>query len=149
MKIIALGSISASDDALALKVAEKLKSISLPSEVEVIEADRDPSKLVSEVDGCDKLIVVDTIRIGAQPGTIHRIEIDSLKPSRSITIHNIDTATMIKLALTLASEKPREIAIIGLEPYSISLGEKLTPEIEEKIDKLIEEILKEISMRNT
>ncbi|MBS7641561.1 hydrogenase maturation protease [Candidatus Bathyarchaeota archaeon] len=149
VKIIALGSISSSDDALALKALEKLRSLNLPSEVELIEADRNPCKLVSEVEGCDKLVVIDAIRIGAPPGTIHRIKPDSIKPSRSITLHRMDTATIVKLALTLASEKPKDIVIIGLEPYTVDPGLRLSSKIEEEIDKLVEEVLKEISKENT
>jgi phosphoribosylcarboxyaminoimidazole (NCAIR) mutase len=51
VKIIALGSIASSDDALALKAMDKLRSINLPSEVELIEADRNPYRLLSEVEG--------------------------------------------------------------------------------------------------
>lgn len=149
IKIIALGSISSSDDALALKAVEKLRSLNLPSKVELIEADRNPYRIVSEVEECDKLIVIDAIRIGAPPGTIHRIKLDSIEPSRSITLHRMDTATILKLALTLASKKPRDIIIIGLEPYTVDPGWGLSSRIEEEIDRLVEEVLKEISRENT
>jgi hydrogenase maturation protease len=145
VKIIALGSIASSDDALALKAMDKLRSINLPSEVELIEADRNPYRLLSEVEECDKLIVIDAIRAGAPPGTIHKLGVDSIEPARSITLHRMDTATLIKLALTLASEKPRDIVIIGLEPYTVDPGEKLSPRIEGEIDKLVEEVLREIN----
>ncbi|MCX8161581.1 MAG: hydrogenase maturation protease [Candidatus Bathyarchaeota archaeon] len=149
VKIVALGSTASSDDALALEALKRLKSLKLPEEVKLVEADRNPSKLISEVESCDKLIVIDAVRIGSKPGTLHRIRLESIKPSRSITLHNIDTATLLKLALTLASEKPRKVVIIGLEPYRVDPGEKLTPEVEEGIEKLVEEVLKEVSMRNT
>lgn len=149
IKVVALGNRTASDDGLAFKAIEELKKLNLPAEVELIEAERNPLKILEALEGCSKLIILDAVATGkAEPGTLHRITAENLKPEKPIGTHGIDGATALLIALTLSQRKPEKTVILGLEPQNLKPGQKLTPKIEEKIPSLVKETLKEI-LRNT
>jgi hydrogenase maturation protease len=61
-----------------------------------------------------------------------------------LSLHEIDMTDLLKLADLFEIQKP-EIVIIGIEPKDMdSASMELSPEIEAKVPKLIELVMKEI-----
>jgi hydrogenase maturation protease len=125
------------------KVLEKMK---LPENVEIMEVGEFASLIPHDIDGRDKLIVIDVFRTGDEPGTIVR-----LKPEE-IPIPWDDATDVAKFHLL---EMLQEFYLMGKYPETILLGvvpkdiktisTELTPEIEKKIPEVIDLIMKEIA----
>jgi len=98
--------------------------------------------LISEA---DYLIVIDAIKDGATPGTLHRLEGDEI-PRRILaknSLHEIDL--LEALALCQALEKVPRVTIIGIEPYDIkTLSLKLSPIVENRLEDLLERVIHEL-----
>ena len=145
VKVVALGNSTASDDGLALRALERLRARGLPPGVELVSAERDPLRLVEEVEGCEKLVVLDAIYTGASPpGTLHKFRFEGEVQERPLTLHRLDGLTALGLALALAKRTPKEVVIIGLEPKDLGPGLSLSPEVERRLDALVKEVLAEI-----
>ena len=113
--------------------------------VKVIDAGTYPDFL-SLVDGIiDKLIVIDAVKDGNEPGTIHRLSLDNLdldSPS-PVSLHEIGVLDSLKI-MALFGRLPKSTVIIGIEPKTIDFGLDLSPEVEEKVSETINLVLKEI-----
>jgi hydrogenase maturation protease len=127
------------------KVLEKMK---LPENVEMIEVGEFASLIPHDIDGRDKLIVIDVFRTGDKPGTIVR-----MKPEE-MPIHWDDATDVAKFHLLemlqefyLMGKYPETI-LLGVVPKDIkTIGTELTPEIEKKIPEIIDLIMKEIDQK--
>ena len=110
----------------------------------IVEPERHVTSFVEA--GADRLIVVDAVKGGAPPGSIYRFDINdapSTPAELKTSVHQIGILEVIHLS-ELVGDKP-EATIIGVEPKSLEMGMELSPELEEKLPKIIELVLEEIN----
>jgi len=134
------------DASFGYHVSKVLEQMKLPENVEMMEVGEFASLIPNDVEGRDKLIVIDVFRTGAEPGTIVR-----LKPEE-MPIPWDDATDVAKFHLLEMLQdfylmgKCPETVLLGVVPKDIkTIGTELTPEIEKKIPEVIEVIMKEIS----
>jgi hydrogenase maturation protease len=127
-------------------VANELVKKALPENVSVVEGGTDGFRLLNIITEADRLIVVDAVRGGAEPGTIYRFAIDDVKNCPSgfkTSVHQIGILEVIDLS-GLIGRTPIT-TIIGIEPKSLDMGMELSPEISEKMPRIIEIVLDEVN----
>jgi hydrogenase maturation protease len=93
----------------------------------------------------DKLIVIDAVYNGGQPGDLHRLVGEQI-PKRIVAKNSLHQVDLLE-ALTLCSaiDKNPETVIVGIEPQDIeTLEVELTPLIASRLDDLIAMALKEV-----
>jgi len=114
IRIIGIGS-PFGDDAVGLEIARVLAE-SPPPNCEVIAADRPGTTLADLLDGADAAILIDAIRSGAPPGTIHGFAFDELErcAARFVSSHDLGVAAAIQLAQKLG-HAPSVGRVIGIE----------------------------------
>jgi hydrogenase maturation protease len=91
------------------------------------------------------MILIDAIKGGEEPGSIYRFNIEDSPPRADIfktSIHQISILEVINLS-GLIGTTPRT-TIIGVEPKSLEMGMRLSPEVEAKIPKVIQMIQEEV-----
>jgi len=134
-----------SDEGVGVHVANKLMEMDLPVGVEVIEGGTDGFRLMNVVTEAQRLIVVDAVKGGSPPGSIYRFDIKDAPSSPDLyktSVHQIGILEIVHLS-ELIGQTP-ETTVIGVEPKSLEMGMALSPEVEEKIPKIIELILEEV-----
>ena len=125
------------------KAMEKMK---LPENVEMMEVGEFASLVPNDIEGRDKLIVIDVFRTGDKPGTIVRLKPEEMPiPWDDATdvakFHLLETLQ----ELYLMGKYPETI-LIGVVPKDVkTIGTELTPEIKSKIPEVIDLIMKEIT----
>jgi hydrogenase maturation protein HypF len=79
-------------------------------------ADRPGVTLVELMEGAEAVILIDAVRSGAAPGTIHELSFDDLglRGAHLVSSHDLDVATAVRLARQLGRAPDRALAI-GLE----------------------------------
>jgi hydrogenase maturation protease len=90
--ILGVGNLLLSDEGVGVHVANKLLEMDLPEGVEVYEGGTDGFRLMSVVTGADRLIVVDAVKGGGEPGSIYRFEVNdapSMPDSYKTSVHQI------------------------------------------------------------
>ena len=114
IRLIGIGS-PFGDDAAGLEVARLLAKAPPPS-CEVIAADRPGTALVDLLEGADTAILIDAVRSGAPPGTIHEFAFDELDrhTARFVSSHDLGVVAAIQLAQKLG-RAPCVGRVIGIE----------------------------------
>ena len=144
--ILGIGNILLKDEGVGVHVVKKLKEMSLPDNIEVLDGGTAGLDLVDFISNRKKLIVIDAVKAGEKPGTIYRLTEENLdiKPKAIMSFHEIDFLDALHMSEVMA-EKPKETVVIGIEPKDMSNGTELSPEIEERIPRIIEIVMKEIN----
>jgi len=143
--ILGVGNLLLSDEGVGVHVAHKLMEMDLPAGVEVIEGGTDGFRLMNIVTEAERLIVVDAVKGGGPPGSIYRFDIKDAPSSPDAyktSVHQIGILEIIHLSELIG--QPPETTVIGVEPKSLEMGMALSPEVQEKIPKIIELILEEV-----
>jgi hydrogenase maturation protease len=143
--VIGVGNLLLSDEGVGVHIAQKMMEMELPPEVHVVEGGTDGFGLINVILEADRLIVIDAVKGGGEPGSIYRFDIEDCPSCPDIfktSAHQISILEVINLS-GLIGPTPRA-TIIGVEPKSLEMGMQLSPEIEEKIPKVIRMVLGEI-----
>src|SRR5208282_4665616 len=133
--IIGLGNDQRSDDRSGLEVARALRPL-LAGKARVEEC---------ESEGI-ALLVIDAVRSGAAPGTVHRLEPgDGFLPGfRSVTsTHGLSLAEAVALARGLGC-LPRRLVVYGIEADDVRMGAELTPPVAHGVQEVTDRILAEL-----
>jgi hydrogenase maturation protease len=144
--ILGIGNILLKDEGVGVHVVRKLKEMSLPENVEVLDGGTAGLDLADFIAGRKKLIVIDAVNAGEKPGTIYRLTEENLniKFKAIMSFHEIDFLDALYMSIVM-DEKPEEIVVIGIEPKDMSDGTELSPEIEERIPDIIKIVMKELN----
>lgn len=143
--ILGVGNLLLSDEGVGVHVANRLLKMNLPKGVSVVEGGTDGFRLLNVITKADRLIVIDSVKGGADPGSIYKFDIDQVKSCPSgfkTSVHQIGILEVINMSGLIG--KVPHTTVIGIEPKSLEMGMELSPEIEEKIPRIIELILSEL-----
>ena len=143
--ILGVGNLLLSDEGVGVHVAKELMKMNLPPEVSVVEGGTDGFRLLNVITEADRLIVIDAVKGGAEPGSLYRFDIDDVRSCPSgfkTSVHQIGILEVIDLS-SLIGKRPHT-TVIGVEPKSLEMSMELSPEVKEKIPRIIELILDEL-----
>ena len=142
--IVGVGNLLLKDEGIGIHAVKALQELNLPECVEIIDGGTSPDLIAySEAEG--KLIIIDAVKAGGEPGAIYRFTPDNLDSAsdRAISLHELGVTESLQL-MRLAGNEPEEIVIIGIEPQEIEWGIELSPGLQQKIPDIIKLILVEI-----
>jgi len=143
--VLGIGNLLLKDEGIGVHLVQKLTSMVDNAKVNIIDAGTSPD-LMSLVDGnIDKLILIDAVKAGNSPGTVYRFSPDNLDLASTtpISLHEIGVVDSLKIMASF-DRLPKSTVIIGIEPKTIDFGLELSPEVEKKLPKIINLVLKEI-----
>ena len=146
--IVGVGNPLARDEGLGPLAVERLARRRLTEAVEVIDAGTDLLAVIGEVAGAERVILIDAVQAGAEPGTIHRFTLEELLEKAADepewrSAHDLTVVGAVRLAEAAGIRLPPTI-VFGVEAGEVALGEGLTPAVEAALDGLIETVLAEI-----
>lgn len=143
--ILGVGNLLLSDEGVGVHVANELMKMDMPSNVLVVEGGTDGFRLLNVIIEADRLIVIDAVKGGAEPGTIYRFdirEIGNVPSGFQTSFHQIGILDVIKISGLIG--KTPYTTVIGIEPKTLEMGMDLSPEIKEKVPRIIELVIKEL-----
>jgi hydrogenase maturation protease len=147
--ILGLGNPLVTDDSVGLRVVEQLKP--LLADRDDVEVDEDywgGLRLMERMIGFDCAIVVDAIKTGAPPGTIHLLTPDGIATQRSASAHDVNLATALEFGRQAGAHLPenRCIHLVGIEAEdTLNFGEHCTPAVQAAIPGAVDAVLKAIA----
>ena len=133
--VIGLGNSLRGDDGAGPAVARGLRDEVL-ARVRAYEGE--PVGLIDEWTGADAVIVVDAVRSGAPPGTIHRLDPLAAPIPASLSqgsTHAFGLAETIELARAL-DRLPDELTVYGIEGEHFGAGEELSPAVAAAVEQV-------------
>jgi len=144
--VLCLGNKYRKDDGVGLRVAQALGALPLGTGVFVEACQGVELSLLSRFQGAGRIVVVDAVKSGSEPGTVscHQIALSerplfSLPGIHAMQVHDaFDVARQTGL-LTCP------VTIIGIEPKDCGVGEELSPEVQDALPVLIRQVISKLS----
>jgi hydrogenase maturation protease len=142
--IIGIGNLILQDEGVGVHAVQALEKRSLPPDVEAIDAGTSTMDLLPVIRDAERIIVIDALKGGAEPGTIYRIRPDDLMDAReqNLSLHQVGLLEVLGMARQLGGDP--EVVIIGVEPKEISWGMELTQVVAARLPQVIETVLEEL-----
>ncbi len=145
--IVGVGSSVLSDDAVGLFVARELAGrFEARDDIVVKENEEAGFTLLEDAIGYDRMIVIDSIITGAEPGTLFRFELEDLEQTiHAGAPHGLNLATVVEFGRRQGLAVPRDIVIYAVEAAdTLTLGEELTPGVASRVAEIAESVASEI-----
>lgn len=144
--VLGIGNLVMSDDGVGVKVVHRLqKEYWFADQVEIMDGGTLGLDLLPKLEGIDRLIIVDAVETGMEPGTCIRLSGEELPIAleTKVSPHQMGLKDLLSVA-ELMGHSPREMVLIGVQPGSIEMDTELTPVVEAKVDILILNVLNEL-----
>jgi hydrogenase maturation protease len=141
--IVGIGNLLCRDEGVGVHVIQEMEKRQLPASLDLLDMGTFTMDLISYLDDVKKLIVIDAMKGGGEPGTIYKCRPEDLLPKEEgpISLHEIGLLETLKIAKKMKKEV--ETVIIGVEPKVFEWGMELSEEVESRIPAIIEWVLKE------
>jgi hydrogenase maturation protease len=142
--IIGIGNILLQDDGVGVHVIEQLENEKLPSTIELVDGGTSTLDTLGFFLDYKKVIVIDCLKAGLEPGTIYKIKPEDIKnyKKENLSIHDVQILDVVKMANMM--DRYPEVVIFGIEPEKISLNLEMTETMISKIPEIIFNIKKEL-----
>jgi len=145
--ILGVGNILLKDEGVGIHVIHALQdSPSLTDAgVKIIDGGTSPNVLYL-LDGAERLIVIDAVEGGGEPGTIYRFRVNDieLEDKCALSVHEMGLLEDLEVMEHIEGKR-KDAIIIGVEPKEIGLGLELSSELEQKIPQIVKVVLEEIT----
>ncbi len=142
--VLGIGNVFQRDDGVGVRVVEHLQGAELPPSVEVWGGGSAILDLLNLISDRQKVIVVDAVQGGGQPGTIYRFAPEDVESDyHTVTsLHEIGLLETLALAQNLGCS-PKDVVIFGIEPKEIGWGPDLSPEVAAIVPHIVRLIIEE------
>ena len=146
--VLGLGNTIMTDDGIGPRViGEIAASCSIPPDLELLDGGTLGLDLLPRFEGIQRLIVVDAIETGKEPGTLVRLAGDDVPIAleTKLSPHQMGMKDLLAVA-RLMDCLPDEVLLLGMQPACLEMGTELSPVIEANIPALVDVVRKEIGL---
>ena len=144
--VLGLGNILLRDEGVGVKVVQELqKQYDFSPPVKLLDGGTAGFGLVTDIEGCKKLLVIDAVKAGNEPGTIYKFKRGdiSVQISQTLSVHDLGFFEALEHWKMLGIEP--EVVFFGIEPEDMnSWGFDLTPCIQDKMPKLVALVIEKL-----
>jgi hydrogenase maturation protease len=145
--VIGVGNLLLKDEGVGIHVIQALQKSALKAtgKLAIIDGGTCPDAFDLVPEGIDKLVVVDAVKGGGEPGAIYRFTPEDIAFHRGpiTSLHHLGLAEGLNV-MAHAGLTPREVVIVGVEPKEIGWGLEMSPELQRKIPQIIDLVAREI-----
>jgi len=143
--VIGVGNQYRSDDGVGIVVARRLRERFL-TRITVLEESGEGAALIDSWRGATWLMLVDAVRSGAPPGTIHRLDARAAPVPAGFfhySTHAFSVAEAIELARSL-DQLPPHVIVYGIEGDNFAAGVGLSHAVEQAVEAVVERAADEV-----
>jgi hydrogenase maturation protease len=140
--VAGFGNVLRGDDGFGVEVVRRLEqSGRAPQGTVFLEVGTGGLSLAQELlTPCDRLVVVDAMTRGGEPGRLYILQVDEVVPAHSVDMHMALPARALGLARALG-RLPREVFLVGCEPAVVDeLTMTLSAVVRHALDTAVAEV---------
>ena len=144
--ILGVGNIILKDEGFGVRVAEYLDhNYTFPDSVQIVDGGTLGIELTQYVTGTNKLLVIDSINGGAEPGTVFRFHNDAIMEhfQDKLSAHEVGIQDVLAL-LTVTGHKIPDVIVIGAQPFDVEAGVGLSDGMQALLPQIVEQALKDL-----
>jgi hydrogenase maturation protease len=137
--VIGVGNLIHTDDGLGIHAVRALQvDARVPRDVELIDGGTFGLELLAYLATCSKLLILDAVDVGQQPGVLVRMAAQDLfgLPGGA-SVHQLGVADLLA-TLPLVSELARETVLLGVQPASTEWGTELSQPVAKSLAELVD-----------
>ncbi len=144
--VLGMGNPILSDDGVGLYVAERLQAGPMPDGVEIQTSEVAGLRLLELLKGYDKVVIVDALRSGREPGEIVRYDAAEFKGGhRYGSAHSIGLHTALELGRRLGMPMPDDVTVFAVEAEDVeTFGEEFSCPVAAAAEKVIDLVRAEV-----
>jgi hydrogenase 3 maturation protease len=133
--IVGIGNPLRGDDALGLRILKELEG-KVPPNVELIECETTPESFTEEIEQSrpSHVLFVDAAYFGAEPGKTKLFPTHKIA-GIAVSTHAMPLSILVEVLHKGTSAK---VALLGVQPKTIELSEKLSPELMKATKKIVD-----------
>jgi len=140
--ILGVGSSILADDGVGIAVARALEArLGAREDLAFAVNEEGGFSLLEDALGYNRLVVIDAV-LGRTPGKVARLDLDALAPTVHCgSPHGLNLATVLAFGRGQGLPVPREVIVYAVEVRDvITFGERLSPEVEARVEGIAAEI---------
>lgn len=148
--VLGVGNVLMRDDAIGAWVAESLRGeFALPPNLDVVEGGTLGLELLPRLEGIERLLLVDAISLGREPGEIVRMEGEEVPRTFALKLspHQVGVAELLAAGRLIGCE-PRSVVLWGMEPERVVAGTGFSRKVAAALPKLLAGVLGELTRWN-
>ncbi len=145
--VLGVGNLLLGDEGAGIHAVRELEKRALPPQVDVVDGGTAGLNLLDLLKGYERVIIVDAVDAGEEPGTILRFtpqEVASDTQALPLSLHQTEILKVLELATYLGRPLP-PITIYGIQPQAMDWSTELSPALQARLSKLVDAILREIA----
>lgn len=115
--VLGVGNLLLKDDGVGVHAVRELLREPWPEDVTLLDGGTFTHDVFYLFKGYDRLLVLDIVHAGGEPGSLYRLSEEQLvhNESRRLSIHDIDLLDSLRMAEQLHGSRP-DMVIVGMEP---------------------------------
>ncbi len=144
--VLGLGNILLQDEGIGVHVVKKLeREYRFDPAISIIDGGTSAFDLLPYFEENDKIIIVDAINFGEQPGFIGAYENDEIlrNLNNKLSLHHLGLTDLLA-DIKLHNIEPSEIYLLGIQPALMEMNLELSEIISSKIERLIDIVLRKL-----
>ena len=129
--VLGIGNIILRDEGFGVRAMEYLREgWNFPEEVRLLDGGTLGPELLHFVMGTQRLLILDAISGGGAPGKVYRFENDAVMAhfQEKLSSHEIGIQDVLAW-LTVTNRAIPQVVVLGMQPYELSAGLTLSPEM--------------------
>ncbi|UCG75617.1 MAG: HyaD/HybD family hydrogenase maturation endopeptidase [Gemmatimonadota bacterium] len=137
--VIGVGNPLMGDDGVGLAALDRLRAWDFEPFVERVDGGTWGMNLLQFVEEARRLVILDAIQAGREPGALVTLEGDEIPRflSTKLSPHQIELREVLALA-ELRGTLPEETVALGLQPARVEMSDRLSPEVEASLDAVVD-----------
>lgn len=139
--VACLGNIFYGDDAFGVEVAKEVSKKALPENVKVVDFGIRGIDLAFELsDDYELVILVDTIQIGAEVGSVFVLEPKLNSHNEKNLSHDLTPKKALQFAQNLKAS-PEKMLLVACEPVSLEFNHEMSEEVKNAVHIAVNKVL--------
>ncbi len=145
--LLGLGNILLRDEGLGVRALERiLQRYRLPDAVRAVDGGVMGLDLLHYLEGIEKLLIMDAVQTGRQPGALVRLEGDDVPAALAVkmSMHQVGLQELLAVS-QFRGTLPPHLVLWGMEPASLDPGLALSETVEARLETLIAAVVEELA----
>lgn len=145
--VIGMGNLLLKDEGVGIHVIQALEKTSLEGcgEFMIVDGGTCSDILLQLPEGIEKLIIVDAVKGGGEPGSVYRFAPGDIAFERGTqtSVHQLGLAESLEMMAAARAEAP-QVVILGVEPKEVDWGLEISAELQERVPLMIALVKEEL-----
>jgi hydrogenase maturation protease len=138
--VVGVGNEMMRDEGVGVAVVRALRSEPLGEEARVLELGTRGFDLIYEMESAARVIVIDAVRAGREPGSVYVFEPEEARSinSRTSSLHGLDLLDVLELAAATGIRP--QVMIVGVEPQEVAPGLGLSQRVKRRLGEVVDRV---------